>query len=98
MAWAMASASGMMGQNKDNQTGYQDSTGNNAIGPAIPQSMQDFMGAPMKMLNDKIMADRQRNANRAGAAARIARQNMPMNGNGQMTSTSGVAEKKCNCG
>ena len=95
MAWAMASASGMMGQNKDNQTGYQDSTNNNAVGPAIPKAMQQFMGVPMQRLNTRIMADRRSQANRASAAARIANQNAPMNGNGQV---GGVAGKSCSCG
>ena len=86
MAWAMSAASGMMKQRQNNQTGYQDSTNNNAVGPAIPETMQQFMGVPMQRLNDKIMADRRSQANRTAA---LARQNMPMNGNG---------EKVCNCG
>ncbi len=51
------------------QTGYQDSTNNNAVGPAIPQRLQDFMGVGMQRLNDKIMADRQTKARRAAANA-----------------------------
>ena len=52
---------------KNSQTGYQDSSTNNAVGPAIPQRMQDFMGVGMQRLNDKIMADRQTQAQRAAA-------------------------------
>lgn len=90
MSWAMSAASGMMGQNQNNQTGYQDSTNNNAVGPAIPERMQQFMGVPMQRLNDKIMADRRSSANRAAALARVSA--------GQMTPTGGNAGKKCSCG
>ena len=54
---------------KKSQTGYQDSTNNSVVRPAIPQRMQDFMGAGMQRLNDKIMADRQTQAQRAAANA-----------------------------
>jgi hypothetical protein len=72
MSWAMAAGtgiSGIAGQSlaKNSQTGYQDSGTNNAVGPAIPQRMQDFMGVGMQRLNDKIMADRQTQAQRAAA-------------------------------
>ena len=93
MAWAMSAASGMMGQRQNNQTGYQDSTNNNAVGPAIPETMQQFMGVPMQRLNDKIMADRRSQANRAASAARIASQNAP-----RMNASDAVAGKSCNCG
>ena len=73
MSWAMAAGAGISGiaggLAKKSQTGYQDSTNNNAVGPAIPQRMQDFMGAGMQRLNDKIMADRQTQAQRAAANA-----------------------------
>jgi len=93
MAWAMSAASGMMGQRQNNQTGYQDSTNNNAVGPAISEKMQNFMGVPMKRLNDKIVADRQRNANRAAAAARMDAQAAP-----RMNASDAIAGKSCNCG
>lgn len=54
---------------RKSQTGYQDSTNNSAVGPAIPQRLQDFMGVGMQRLNDKIMADRQTQAQRAAANA-----------------------------
>lgn len=70
MSWAMAAGAGIAGRlAKKSQTGYQDSTNNNAVGPAIPQQIQDFMGVGMQRLNDKIMADRQRQAQRAAANA-----------------------------
>ncbi len=70
MSWAMAAVSGITGgMAKGLQTGYQDSTNNNAVGPAIPQRLQDFMGVGMQRLNDKIMADRQTKARRAAANA-----------------------------
>ena len=76
MSWAMAAGTGISGiagtLAKNSQTGYQDSTNNNAVGPAIPQRMQDFMGVPMQRLNDKIMADRQTQAQRAAANAGTA--------------------------
>jgi hypothetical protein len=72
MSWAMAAGTGIAGiagksLAKNSQTGYQDSSTNNAVGPAIPQRMQDFMGVGMQRLNDKIMADRQTQAQRAAA-------------------------------
>jgi hypothetical protein len=71
MSWAMAAGTGIAGVAgalaKNSQTGYQDSSTNNAVGPAIPQRMQDFMGVGMQRLNDKIMADRQTQAQRAAA-------------------------------
>ena len=71
MSWAMAAGTGIAGVAgalaKNSQTGYQDSGTNNAVGPAIPQRMQDFMGVGMQRLNDKIMADRQTQAQRAAA-------------------------------
>jgi hypothetical protein len=70
MAWAMAAVSGIVGgMAKGLQTGYQDSANNNAVGSAIPQRMQNFMGVPMQRLNDKIMADRQTQSKAAAAAA-----------------------------
>jgi len=73
MSWAMAAGAGISGiagaLAKKSQTGYQDSTNNNAVGPAISQRMQDFMGAGMQRLNDKIMADRQTQAQRVAANA-----------------------------
>lgn len=54
---------------KKSQTGYQDPTNNSVVRPAIPQAMQDFMGVGMQRLNDKIMADRQTQAQRAAANA-----------------------------
>lgn len=73
MSWAMAAGTGISGiagtLAKNSQTGYQDSTNNNAVGPAISERMQNFMGVPMQRLNDKIMADRQTQAQRAAANA-----------------------------
>ncbi len=110
MAWAMASGALAGGLSKQSQTGYQDSTNNNAVGPAIPQRMQDFMGVGMQRLNDKIVADRQSQANRAAALARQSQANMPMgnitdamdaNRQKAMSMVSGnygnVAGKTCSC-
>jgi len=94
MAWAMASGALAGGLRQQSQTGYQDSTNNNAVGPAIPQRMQDFMGVGMQRLNDKIMADRQSSANKAAALARQAQSqnNMPV---GNITDV--AAGKTCSC-
>ena len=93
MAWAMSAASGMMGQRQNNQTGYQDSANNNAVGPAIPERMQQFMGVPMQRLNDKIMADRQSQAKRkAYAANQAAAASVP-----KMNASDAVNGKSCNC-
>jgi len=71
MSWAMAAGTGISGVAgalaKNSQTGYQDSTNNNAVGPAISERMQNFMGVGMQRLNDKIMLDRQTQAQRAAA-------------------------------
>jgi hypothetical protein len=89
MAWAMATGANL---NRNTQTGYQDSLTNNAVGPAIPQRMQDFMGVGMQRLNDKIVKDRQSNANRAAAAAR-ATQSAPM----QNATDIAAGNKSCSC-
>ena len=85
MAWAMATGANL---NRNTQTGYQDSLTNNAVGPAIPQRMQDFMGVGMQRLNDKIVKDRQTNANRAAVA-----------GAAKMQNATDIAEggKSCSC-
>ena len=70
---------------KKSQTGYQDSTNNSVVRPAIPQGMQDFMGVGMQRLNDKIMADRQTQAQRAAANAGNA------SGNSIVGAAAGVA-------
>ena len=91
MAWAMATGANL---NRNTQTGYQDSRSNNAVGPAIPQRMQDFMGVGMQRLNDKIVQDRQNNANRAAAAARAtAAQSAPM----QNATDIAAGNKSCSC-
>lgn len=92
MAWAMSAVSGLT---RKSQTGYQDATTNNAVGPAIPQRMQDFMGVGMQRLNDKIMADRQMLARRQAASAAQAQAGAarPM-----QNITDVVAGKECNCG
>jgi hypothetical protein len=96
MSWAMAAGTGMAGiagkaLAKNSQTGYQDSGTNNAVGPAIPQRMQDFMGVGMQRLNDKIMADRQTQAQKAAANGGTASGNSIVGG--ATAEVAGVAGK-----
>ncbi len=95
MAWAMAAAANASkGLARQSQTGYQDSSTNNAVGSAIPQRLQDFMGVPMQRLNDKIMSDRQNLARRQAAqAATQAGVAQPM-----QNASDAISGKQCNCG
>ena len=99
MAWAMASGALAGGLRKQSQTGYQDSNTNNAVGPAIPQQMQDFMGVGMQRLNDKIMADRQSLARRRATDAGIASGNSIVGAavRPMQNATDIAAGKTCSC-